>query len=60
MAELLSDKEMWKLIDLYQEEENLYNYRTREYHGRDRACDESCLRISKVMGRNRDGNMFTN
>ena len=58
MAEFLSDEEMGKLIDLYQEEENLYNYRIREYHDRDRAR-ESLLRISRAMGKNWDGNTFT-
>ena len=37
MADLLSDEEMGKLIDLYQEEENLYKYRSRDYHDRDKA-----------------------
>jgi len=39
MADLLSDEEMGKLIDLYQEEENLYNYRIREYRDRDKAVN---------------------
>jgi len=59
MADLWSDEEMGKLIDLYQEEENLYNYRIREYRDRDRAR-ESLLRISRAMGKNWDGNAFTN
>jgi len=59
MADLLSEEEMGKLIDLYQEEENLYNYRIRGYRDRDRAR-ESLLRISRAMGKNWDGNAFTN
>ena len=51
MADFLSDEEMGKLIDLYQEEENLYNYRSRDYHDRDKAR-ESLLRISRAMGKN--------
>ena len=58
MADFLSDEEMGKLIDLYQEEENLYNYRIREYHDLDRAR-ESLLRMSRAMGKNWDGNTFT-
>ena len=51
MASLLSDEEMGKLIDLYQEEENLYKYRIKDYHDRDRVR-ESPLRISRAMGKN--------
>ena len=57
MADCLSDEDMAKLIDLYQEEENLYNYRRKEYHDRDRAR-ESLLKISRAMGKNWDGNIL--
>ena len=59
MGDLLSDEDMGKLIDPYQEEENLYNYRIRKYHDQDRA-PESLLRISRAMAKNWNGNAFTN
>ena len=51
----MADEDMAKRIDLYQEEENLYNYRCKEYDDRDRAR-ESLLKISKAMGKNWDVN----
>ena len=51
MADCLGDEDMAKLIDLYEEEEILYNYRFKENHDRDRAR-ESLLTISWAMGKN--------
>ena len=57
MPECLSDEDMAKLLDLYQEEENLYNYRCKEYHDRDRAL-ELLLKMPRAMDKIWDGNIL--
>ena len=52
MADCLSDEDMATLIYLYPEEENLHNYRCKEYHHWDRA-----RKLLRAMGKNWDGNI---
>ena len=50
----LSDPEMARLIDLYSNQENLYNIKLRSYHDRDKQR-ESHLYIAAAMGKGWDG-----